>query len=223
MKEDSQNNFISKFEKRLNEVPNKEYLILNEIKQIEKTVSSDEPWQEYDDEPWREEEKHSVFSLSQRGSLVLFNSIYHHYLTYGEYASILGNGMMEDDSIVATVEEVVQFANYYNWLKSIDFNGNPKKSSKKDFSLTHKEKLLALHYLGLRFNKYENTKYARILSLIIDESEEATRQHLSNFHKTGNTIKKVKTGKGMNRLKSLFESLEFGEELKLVLKDLEQL
>ena len=77
MKEQTENNFISKFEKRLSEVPNKEYLIQNEINQIEKTTSSDEPWQEFDNEPWRESEKHSVFRLEQVGSLLLFNDIFH--------------------------------------------------------------------------------------------------------------------------------------------------
>ncbi|MEQ5790370.1 hypothetical protein J4E06_04850 [Muricauda sp. NFXS6] len=122
------------------------------------------------------------------------------------------------------VRQAEELAKFYSWLKNLRFDNDSKKRVKSEAELTHKEKLLALYYMGLRFNdEYEKTKYAKILSLIIEEKEESTRQHLSYFHTTGNTSKKVKTEKGLKRLKKLFESLEFGEELKLVKKDLEDL
>ena len=63
--------------------------------------------------------------------------------------------------------------------------------------LTHKQKMLALHYLGLDLSQYDNTKSAKILSLILDLDEGNTRKYLSY----------VAAGKNEVRTKSNFKKL----------------
>ncbi|WP_421806426.1 hypothetical protein [Flagellimonas sp.] len=217
MKEQSENNFISKFEKRLSEVPNKEYLIQNEINQIEKTTSSDEPWQEFDNEPWRESEKHSVFRLEQVGSLLLFNDIFHFYLLNNECDSILGEGMKEDDSIMATVEEAMQFADYYTWLKSLK---NVPSKPKTKSQLSHKEKMLALHYLGLDLSKYDNTKAGEVLGEILGMDKGNTRQYLSYVRAGKN---EVRTLDNLRDVLQLFEDPIFKDISSAIKSDIDSL
>ncbi len=217
MKEQTENNFISKFEKRLSEVPNKEYLIQNEINQIEKTTSSDEPWQEFDNEPWRESEKHSVFRLEQVGSLLLFNDIFHFYLMNNECDSILGEGMKEDDSIMSTVEEAIQLADYYTWLKSLKINlVKPKQAA----SLSHRQKMLALHYLGLDLSRYDNTKLGNIFGDILGLDRGNTRKYLSYVNAGKND---VRTKKNLQAVLNLFESQEITDISAKIKSDIDSL
>nr|WP_293304367.1 hypothetical protein [Allomuricauda sp.] len=217
MKEQSKNHFISKFEKRLSEVLNKEHLIQNEINQIEKTVNSEEPWQDFEDEPWLEPERHCVFRLEQAGFLILFNDIFHFYLLNNECDSILGEGMKEDDSIMATVEEAVLFADYYTWLKSLK---NVPAKSKLVTSLSHKQKMLALHYLGLDMSKYDNTKSGSILGDILGLDKGNTRKYLSYVSAGKND---VRTKKNLQAVLNLFEYQEIKDISSKIKSDIDSL
>ncbi|MEP6004780.1 MAG: hypothetical protein ABJ248_15070, partial [Maribacter dokdonensis] len=155
------NHFIDTFKEKLEKVENKEFLVDNEINQIQKFISNDEPYQEIDFEVAFMKESNSVFNLNELGNPVFFNDIFNHYMMYGEYQSILGNvisddevllgDINDDESVMEIVKEAVCFADYYKWLKSF---GKEKHKPKSNSSLTHKQKMLALHYLGLDLGKY---------------------------------------------------------------------
>lgn len=215
MIEDKKNPFIERFKNRLDQVANKGYLIQNEITQIEITVNSDESWQEHDQEPWLEKEKPCVFHLKQVGTLLFFNSVFHHYLIHNESDTILGKGMREDESIMATVEEAVQFADYYTWLKSLN---NGQSTPKAKSALSHKEKMLALHYLGLDLSKFDNTKSGNVLGEILGMDKENTRKYLSYVAAGKN---EVRTKKNMQTVLKLFESQHLTEISERIKADIE--
>lgn len=221
----------SNFKARFENAPNKNNLVENEISEIERFL-----------EPKIEQTPINALaggsgSAPNRTSLHVFKIVVPKGLNElfalaFRYSYVEGNYSYtplpnEPESLVQqkliVVRQAEEFAKYYSWLKNLGAVDKPKQSTKQESVLYHKEKLLALYYLGIRFNKYENTRYAKILSLIMGESEVTTRQHLSYFHTSRNTDKKVKTEKGLKKLKFLFESLQFGEELQMVEEDLKKL
>ncbi len=115
------------------------------------------------------------------------------------------------------VKQAFEFAEYYKWLNSL--KSSPQKLPKRS-SLDHKEKLLALHYLGLDLSKFDNKKTAKILSEIIGHSEENTRKYLSYLAAGKNDVRTPKTLK--NTL-NLFESQGFVEICNTIKTDLEKI
>lgn len=114
-------------------------------------------------------------------------------------------------------DQAKEFFNYYQWL--ISLKEKPKSTQKKS-SLDHKEKLLALHYLGLDLSKFDNKKTAKILSEIIGHSEENTRKYLSYLTAGKNNVRTPKTLK--NTL-NLFESQGFNDISNTIKADLEKI
>lgn len=115
------------------------------------------------------------------------------------------------------IKQAFEFVEYYKWLNGL--KNSPQKLPKKS-SLDHKEKLLALHYLGLDLSKFDNKKTAKILSEIIGHSEENTRKYLSYLAAGKNDVRTPKTLK--NTL-NLFESQGFNEISNTIKTDLEKI
>jgi hypothetical protein len=116
-----------------------------------------------------------------------------------------------------TVNQAYEFFEYYKWLNSLI--NEPKKDVKKS-SLTHKQKLLALHYLGLDTSKFENSKIAKILSEILELSEDNTRQYLSYITAGKN---EVRTKANLEKVNQLFENQGLLDISLSIKKDLEKL
>ena len=116
-----------------------------------------------------------------------------------------------------TIKQAFELFEYYKWLNKL--LAEPQKTIKKS-SLSHKQKLLALHYLGLNTSKYDNTKIAKILSEILELSEDNTRQYLSYLFAGKN---EVRTKINLEKVNQLFENQEITEISNTIKKDLEKL
>lgn len=101
-----------------------------------------------------------------------------------------------------TYEQAYEFAEYYKWLKNLDIE-NPHKSVNKTSSLTHKQKMLSLHYLGLDLSKYDNTNSSKILAEILNLNQENTRKYLSYLSGGKN---EVRTKSNLQTVLKLFEN-----------------
>ncbi|WP_157718045.1 hypothetical protein [Gramella sp. MAR_2010_147] len=116
------------------------------------------------------------------------------------------------------IKQASEFVEYYKWLNEL--KNTPQKNLKKS-SLDHKEKLLALHYLGLDLSKFDNKKTAKIISEIIGHSEENTRRYLSYL--SANRKNDVRTPKTLKKTLNLFESQGFDEISNTIKSDLEKI
>lgn len=150
----------------------------------------------------------------------IFNESFYEYLNSGKPITIerLHNDNDEMYRIKQnSANQSIETFKYYEWLKiqlSI-----PQKAQKKS-SLSHKQKLLALHYLGLDTSKYDNTKIAKILSEILELSEDNTRQYLSYLSAGKND---VRTKTNLEKVNQLFENQEITDISNTIKKDLEKL
>lgn len=114
-------------------------------------------------------------------------------------------------------EQAKEFYNYYLWL--ISLKESPKRIPKKS-SIDHKEKLLALHYLGLDLSKFDNKKSAKILSEILGHSEENTRKYLSYLTAGKNNVRTEKT---LKNTFNLFKNSGLEEISNLIKQDLDKI
>lgn len=101
-----------------------------------------------------------------------------------------------------TYEQAYEFAEYYRWLKNLDIE-NSQKTDNKTSSLTHKQKMLALHYLGLDLSKYDNTSSSAVLAEILNLNKENTRKYLSYVSGGKN---EVRTKSNLQTVLNLFEN-----------------
>lgn len=150
----------------------------------------------------------------------IFNESFYEYLNNGKPITIerLYN---DNDEIYKhkqnSADQAIEFFKYYEWLKIQLLT--PQKAEKKS-SLSHKEKMLALYYLGLDMRKFSNNKQsAIILSKILGLDESNTKDYLTYFD--GNKGK-VKTEANINKMLDLFENQDFKEIQKKIKDDLEK-
>ncbi|MEN3323747.1 hypothetical protein VP395_08410 [Mariniflexile soesokkakense] len=205
MNEKSINPFIIDFNKELEKVKNKEHLIQNEIIQIEVFTSTTPQYSKMDRFGMCSNKTNSVFDLSYIGDRDRFNKIYFEYLIYEKPE--LSEKEISYSLIKSWYEQAKYFAEYYTWLKELQKNKASKTESKKA-NLSHKQKMLALYYLGLDLNKYDNVKTAKILSQIIDQGEENTRKYLSYVSSGKN---EVRTKNNLEKISQLFENVGITE------------
>lgn len=116
-----------------------------------------------------------------------------------------------------SAKQAFELFEYYKWLNKL--LAEPQKQQKKS-SLSHKQKLLALHYLGLDTSKFENSKTAKILSEILELSEDNTRQYLSYITAGKN---EVRTKANLEKINQLFENQGLSDISQNIKKDLEKL
>jgi hypothetical protein len=115
------------------------------------------------------------------------------------------------------VKQAFEFSEYYKWLDTL--LTSPQKAEKKN-ALSHKEKMLALYYLGLDMRKFSNNKQsAIILSKILGLDESNTKDYLTYFD--GKKCK-VKTEPHMLKMIELFEHQDFKNIHSKIAKDLEK-
>ncbi len=158
--------------------------------------------------------KISVLSMS------LFNEAFYQNIHQGEY-QIKRFDYDTDDTFSHNqliVKQASEFSEYFKWLRSLQTS--PQETLKKASSLTHKQKLLALHYLGLDISKYDNTKIAKILSEVLELNEDNTRQYLSYLSAGKND---VRTKSNLEKVKHLFDNQGLNEISTTIKKDIEKL
>lgn len=194
MKNKSQNPFIKKFEIELKKVKSQEYLVQNEIIQIEAYTTSKNIKTKKDRFGFNDK-TNSVFDLSIYGSKDLINRFYFDFLLNGEN----DNRSFDSQHTNKIYTLAVQFAKYYQWLKELTVkpNSTPNKSN-----LNLEQKLLALQFLGLELRDYNKTHSAIVLGQILNVGPENIRKNLSNLYGGKNNIRTVEN---LKKLSELFE------------------
>lgn len=117
-----------------------------------------------------------------------------------------------------TVKQAYVFFEYYKWLNKLVTT--PQKKEKKSEELNHKERMLALYYLGLDMRKFgNNLQSAKILSKIIGFDESNTKKFLTYFDGKECEVKKEPN---ITKMLELFEHQDFKDIHNAVKKDLEK-
>lgn len=150
----------------------------------------------------------------------LFKDSFNNIIQYGEYNierlfSDTNETFLYKQNVVFQAKEFVE---YYKWLKSK--NDDTTKSVKKSNPLTHKQKMLTLHYLGLDFSKYDNTKIAKVLSEVLELDVNNTRQYLSYLIAGKN---EVRTKQNLQAVQKLFENQGLNDISSTIEKDIDKL
>jgi hypothetical protein len=207
--------FKEKFERAIIDVKNKDSFIDNEIREIENYLFSDESYLD----PRKlyvihARKKRRVFDFEiQRGNIDLFSEAFQGFDIDGEFIDEHYN----DELTLNIIEQAKQFCLYYQWLKQLKLGTKP---TTKKTSLSHKQKMLALHYLGLDLSLGDNTKLAFILSEILELNEDNTRQYLSYLISGKN---EVRTKNNLTKVNQLFKNQGFIDLSITIELDLEKL
>lgn len=150
----------------------------------------------------------------------IFNESFYEYLNNGKTITIERLYNDNDETYKHkqnSADQAIEFFKYYEWLK-IQLS-TPQKAEKKN-SLSHKEKMLALYYLGLDMRKFgNNVQSASILSKIIGFDESNTKRFLTYFDGKECEVKKEPN---MTKMLELFEHHDFKEIHNAIKKDLEK-
>jgi hypothetical protein len=97
------------------------------------------------------------------------------------------------------VEQGGELFKYYQWLnKTLD---SPQKTQKKS-SLSHKQKILALHYLGFDMMKFNQTKTGFVLEEVLGLNAKNTTDYIRYVSAGKND---VRTLENLTKVKQLFE------------------
>lgn len=114
------------------------------------------------------------------------------------------------------IEQTREFVKYYEWLKS----PSQSKAISKISSLTHKQKVLALHYLGLQFKDHDYLQIARLIEPIINVGANDSRKYVQILAHEDETLK---TKENLSTLLHMFDKESFTEQTKKIKRDLEKL
>ena len=201
---------------------NKKYTIESEINAITDYVNSIPKYKLFSkpDNPDFKNKNNKIFEIKISDlSRSLFSEAFNNYMLVGKHT--IERFHLDTDEMFEHKERVInqayELADYYKWLNELI--ATPQKIEKKS-SLTHKQKLLALHYLGLDTSKFENSKTAKILSEILELSEDNTRQYLSYITAGKN---EVRTKSNLEKVNQLFENQGLLDISSIIKKDLEKL
>jgi len=211
------------FKLALKNASSTKYLIENELKEINNFLNYD-PLEKYNNRGLRKflikPESQRIFKIPiQNYQRTLFTEAFNNYMINGKFDIPKYEGITDDqfNDNQSVVKQAFEFSNYYKWLTSL--KETPEKSIKKS-SLDHKEKLLALHYLGLDLSKFDNKKSAKILSEILGHSEENTRKYLSYLTAGKNNVRTEKT---LKNTFNLFKNSGLEEISNSIKQDLDKI
>jgi hypothetical protein len=215
---DFQNKFNSVFEKS----DNKKFVIDSEISAVLNYVNTIPIYSSFGRmaKPAFENKATQIFELEVPTLLrSLFSESFNQFMIGRDYKNKRLHSD-SDETFINKEETTIQsyeFSAYYKWLENL--LNIPRKTQKKS-ALTHKQKLLALYYLGLDTSKYDNTKIAKILSEILELSEDNTRQNLSYLSAGKND---VRTKANLQKVNQLFEDQGISDVSNSIKKDIEKL
>jgi hypothetical protein len=209
------NPFIKDFTSKLEITKNPIFLIQNEIKQLESfTSSGDNPSKfpnsitgKYDNST------NSVFDGRTLGSKKKFNKLFYEYNAFDKIE--IEEYSLEPNKYKQTV---IEFSEYYSWLKS-ELNKYESKKVEKT-TVTHKQKLLILHYLGLNISDNDNNKLAKLLSNSLGLGYDNTRKWLPLLSYNN---KEVRTESNLKAVKLLFETAGLQSIAEKIEQDIENI
>ncbi|WP_029034232.1 hypothetical protein [Salinimicrobium terrae] len=211
------------FHSALEEATDKQYLIENELREINNFIS-------YVPIPKVQKRLYVKYHSVQKGTEIFdlnipqaqrkdFTEAFNSILRTGEFQ--IEKSFHEPNEAfeirLNIKKQAFEFAEYYRWLNEL--KSSPQKASKKNV-LTHKQKLLALHYLGLDTSKFDNSAVAKILSEILELSEDNTRQYLSYISAGRNN---VRTKTNLEKVNQLFEEQGLTDISKKIKSDIEKI
>ena len=210
------NHFIERFKEELNKVNNKEFLIQNEITQIEIFTSKRDSLQvtgllsmgQYDNRT------NSVFDLSHFGSVNLINDVFHEYVLHDKLIKFNEKNFSYNEGFIKTAK---LFAEYYKWLKNLKSKPN---SAIKFSELNNDQKILALHYLGFNFRDYSKNQMAFVLSQILNIGSENIRKNLSDLFKKDSELRTIEN---LEKLIELFDNKTFESITNKIEKEIKQM
>lgn len=213
---DLKKDFVEILEKSID----KKFTIDNEIKEVLDFVNDVREISAFR-APKLTYKKQSKFScLFVRESNILFQESFKSIIQLGDYE--IEEDYSETEATLLyknnVVKQAKEFVEYYKWLKSL--NDDTSKIVKKSNQLTHKQKMLTLHYLGFDFSKYDNTKIAKVLSEVLELDVNNTRQYLSYLIAGKN---EVRTKQNLQVVKKLFENQGLSDISSTIEKDIEKL
>lgn len=110
----------------------------------------------------------------------------------------------------------IEFAKYVLWLK----NSVNTSNSNRQPIIPHKQKMLILYYLGINVSDNDNSKIAKILSEVLNLSEENTRRYLSWVQSGKNDVRTIKN---LKAVKTLFDTNNLLEISSQIQKDIDSL
>lgn len=195
------NKYILDFQKALIDTPNKTFLIDSEIRYIEDLIQRKGTIPDGFRGRLESYEASSVFQFDYHPAK-FFKTVFRNYLINNAYDfNTIEESRFKEGQII-NAKKAINFAEYYKWLKELNSPISKNKTAKKS-NLSHKQKMLALHYLGLDLSKFENTNSAKILSQILDLDYDNTRKYLSYVSGGKNT---VRTKSNLQKIQNLFEN-----------------
>ncbi|TNJ47124.1 hypothetical protein KFZ70_05010 [Tamlana fucoidanivorans] len=207
--------FKAEFETELNQIPqtHKKNLIENEIKEVENYIRHEQTKNIHgnffkNNSLINTSNAFSVFKLSisplaRKG----FSDAFNNYIL---------RGIINEET--ECYSQAFHFGKYYLWLNEFRDQLNKKPTPKKP-QLSHKQKILALHYYGVNLNKYDNVKTAKLLSQILGVGEENTRKYLSYVAAGKND---VRTKQNLEKVAQLFENIDDTEVSNKIKSDLDK-
>ncbi|SFZ90260.1 hypothetical protein SAMN05428642_101832 [Flaviramulus basaltis] len=113
----------------------------------------------------------------------------------------------------------LEFGKYVLWLKEPEIKQNGKSNPSY---LSHKQKLLALQYLGLNLVGIDDTKAGFVLSKILDLDETNTRKYIPKIYHNSKD-NDVRTKRNFEKLLKLFENEQFEDVSKKIEQDINSL
>ena len=211
----SYNIHIVKFEEVLQNTENKTFLIESEIKYLEFFIHTDLTYGA--DHPFRDVfQENKIFNVDYNRDSFLMDFFYK--ILHNDYKFNIENHH-GNKYIETTFYNALELTVYHKYLKDL-LNNHNKKPKQNSSDLTHKQKMLALHYLGLDLSKNENTSSAKILSQILDLDYDNTRKYLSYISSGKN---QVRTKANLQKIQKLFENQSFNEISSKIKEDIEKL
>ena len=215
------------FELELEQKPNKEYFIDNEIRQVMNFVYSSTP-RASNSSFYRnlvtgriidKNKNKRVFQIESYRDEDIFYNAFESYLQDEEYQidKSYSESELAFEFKLNNIKQAIELAKYYQWLKELKTQLNSKPKQKKS-TLSHQQKMLALYYLGIDMRKFlNNVQSAKILSSILDLDESNTKDFLTYFD---GKKPKVKINKNIMKVLDLFEHQDFKEISSKIKEDL---
>lgn len=211
------NHFIDKFKEELNKVENKEFLVQNEITQIEIFTSKRDDNYQFHSLTGTGGHignvTNSVFDLSDFGSINLINDTFHEYVLYGKLENFSKENYRHNEWFIETGKLL---AEYYQWLKELKIT-----KSKEQFSdLTNEQKLLALYFLCPDLINHTNNQLKKVISQILNIGPENIRKNLSKVYNGQNDVRSIEN---FEKLLELFENKTFESITNKIKREIKQM
>ncbi len=214
--------FQNDFNSAIQNSANSKLIIENEITEVKNfvnTIPNYKTWSKLKP-PSHLHKANKIFNLHiPVSSKTLFNQAFYGFQLNGNFSKEKLYQESEDTHKhnLDVVKQAFELLEYYRWLNELL---NPSKKVEKKSSLYHKDKMLALYYLGLDMRKFHNNvQSAKILAKILDLDYTNTKDYLTYFD--GRDCK-VKTKENIEKMLELFENETFISIQETIKKDLEK-